>query len=87
MLYDDGTISPNGNVLGKMNQMNGWAGSGLLYLFKVSMDGRECSSASLENARGYYIAKTVPRRAMVAEAGQSAYCLKSKGMISMEKTF
>lgn len=87
VLYDDGTISPNGNVLGKMNQMNGWAGSGLLYLFNVSMDGREYSSASLENARGYYIAKTVPRRAMVAEAGQSAYCLKSKGMISMEKTF
>lgn len=87
VLYDDGTISPNGNVLGKMNQMNGWAGSGLLYLFNVSMDGREYSSASLENARGYYIAKTVPRRAKVAEAGQSAYCLKSKGMIAMEKTF
>lgn len=87
VLYDDGTISPNGNVLGKMNQMNGWAGSGLLYLFNVSMDGREYSSASLENARGYYIAKTVPRRAKVEEAGQSAYCLKSKGMISMEKTF
>lgn len=87
VLYDDGTISPNGNVLGKMNQMNGWAGSGLLYLFNVSMDGREYSSASLENARGYYIAKTVPRRAKVEEAGQSAYCLKSKGMIAMEKTF
>lgn len=87
VLYDDGTISPNGNVLGKMNQMNGWAGSGLLYLFNVSMDGREYSSASLENARGYYIAKTVPRRAKVAEAGQSAYCLKSKGMIAMEKTY
>lgn len=87
VLYDDGTISPNGNVLGKMNQMNGWAGSGLLYLFNVSMDGREYSSASLENARGYYIAKTVPRRAKVEEAGQSAYCLKSKGMIAMEKTY
>ena len=87
VLYDDGTISPNGNVLGKMNQMNGWAGSGLLYLFNVSMDGREYSSASLENARGYYIAKTVPRRAKVAEAGQSAYCLKSKGTIALEKTF
>lgn len=86
LLFGDKTVEPKQKaILGKMNQMSGWQGQGLFYLFNVQLDGKEYGENDLSNISGYYIADSVQRRACVEENTCGSYVLKTKGLIRMDK--
>lgn len=86
LLYGDSTVEPKQKaILGKMNQMSGWQGQGLFYLFNVQLDGKEYGENDLSNISGYYIADSVQRRACVEENTSGNFVLKTKGLIRMDR--
>lgn len=79
-LYADGTVIPNAEVLGRMNELTGWKNQGLFAMYTVMVDGEEVNPGTHQLPSGYFTVERIDQHPKVKKTA-SSYTVAEKGRI------